>query len=134
MVSAYQQVSSQWWDEHSAKYSLYASELVRQEVAAGDAEAATRRLEIVDALPSIRIDKTAVELAKQLVAEGPIPEPASADALHIALAASNGIDFLLTWNFRHLANATLRSRIESAVERSGFACPVICTPEQLLEE
>ena len=73
-------------------------------------------------------------LAAELVSTGPIPPEASADALHIAIAAVNGVDYLLTWSCRHLANATLRGRIEVLVEDAGYGCPVICTPEELMED
>ena len=73
-------------------------------------------------------------LAERLVSMGPIPHEAAADALHIAIAAVNGVDYLLTWNCKHLANATLRGRIETQVEEAGYACPVICTPEELMED
>jgi hypothetical protein len=74
-----------------------------------------------------------VELEAGLVSNGPIPREFGADALHIAIAAVNGIDYLLTWNHKHLANAVHRHRIEMLVEEAGYACPLICTPEELME-
>ena len=68
------------------------------------------------------------------MAKGPISGEHAADALHIAIAAANGMDYLLTWNCKHLANASHRSRIEALVEEEGFGCPVICTPEELMED
>ena len=68
------------------------------------------------------------------LAGGPIPRESAADALHISIAAVNGIDFLLTWNCKHLANAAHRQKIEALVEAAGYICPVICTPEELLGE
>lgn len=88
----------------------------------------------IEKIPILQTNEAAVSLADQLVSAGPIPQESAADALHIAIAAVNGADYLLTWNCKHLANATLRHRIEMLVEDAGYACPVICTPEELMEE
>ncbi len=77
--------------------------------------------------------EAALGLAQRLVEDGPIPMNAKADALHVAVAAVNGMDYLLTWNCKHLANAALRERIAHLVESAGYRCPVICTPEELME-
>ena len=82
----------------------------------------------------LAIGDDAVSFAEHLVSSGPIPREAAADALHIAVAAVNGIDYLLTWNCRHLANASLRVQIAALLEDTGCACPVICTPEELMED
>ena len=87
-----------------------------------------------DATRDALVTNDAVQLAERLVAAGPIPEVASADALHVGIAAVNGIDYFLTWNCKHLANAARRNQIEATIELAGHACPVICTPEELLEE
>lgn len=76
----------------------------------------------------------AVALAQFLVSDGAVPQEATVDALHVALAAVNGVDYLLTWNCRHLANATLRVRFEAVLNTAGHACPIICTPEELMED
>ncbi len=110
------------------------SELVFEEARAGDQEAAKRRLDYISDIDSLHISDEAVMLAEALVNEGPIPREYGEDALHIALCAVNGIDFLVTWNCRHLANAFLRRNIEAVVEARGYRCPVICTPEELMEE
>ena len=110
------------------------SELVFREAEAGDPEAAKRRIDLISGVDSLHISDEAVELAEALVEENAIPREFAEDALHISLCAVNGIDFLLTWNCRHLANAILRHKIESAVESQGYLCPVICTPEELMEE
>ena len=76
----------------------------------------------------------AVSIAERLVSSGPIPREAATDALHIASAAFNGIDYLLTWNCKHLANASLRVQTAALLEDAGYACPVIRTPEELMED
>lgn len=97
-------------------------------------EAAGRRMEAIEDVPVLETSDAAVSLAEHLVSAGPIPRESAADALHIAIAAANGVDYLLTWNCKHLANAVHRNRIEAVVEGAGYACPVICTPEELMED
>ena len=82
----------------------------------------------------LALSDKAVSVAEGVVGGGPIPREAAADALHIAIAAANGIDYLLTWNCKRLANASLRVRIAALLEDAGSACPVICTPEELMED
>ena len=72
-------------------------------------------------------------LARILLDSGAVPRQAAADAAHIAIAVTNGVDFLVTWNFRHIANAAMRSRMERACRRAGYGLPVICTPNELME-
>ena len=81
----------------------------------------------------LETSREALELAKELIQAGALPAKAADDALHIAVAAMNGIPFLLTWNCRHLANATMRPMIESVCMGRGLRAPIICTPEELLE-
>jgi hypothetical protein len=69
-----------------------------------------------------------------VVQSGAVPETAAVDALHLATAAAHGMDYLLTWNCKHLANAVLRVRMATVVEQNGHRCPVICTPEELMED
>lgn len=73
-------------------------------------------------------------LAKNLIHDGPLPDKAAGDALHIAIAVTNRVDYLLTWNCKHLANAALRGRIDRVCRSGGYEPVVICTPEELLED
>lgn len=134
VIAAHQELTRQWWKDRSGEFELFISELVQEEARRGDPDASAARLEVLGQLPIISISDEAVTLAEHLVSEGPIPKESAADALHIAIAAVNGIDFLLTWNCKHLANASHRNRIEALVEGAGYACPVICTPEELMED
>ncbi len=84
-------------------------------------------------MPVLPTHDEAVTLAETLLSSGLSPREAAADALHIALAATHGMDYLLTWNCKHIANAFIRNRIVALVEGAGYSCPVICTPEELLE-
>ncbi len=96
--------------------------------------AAQRRLEVIADLPLLDASEDVELLAGELVARVPLPAKATTDALHIAIAAINGMDYLLTWNCTHIANAELRSRIEFVIRERGYEPPVICTPEELIEE
>ena len=134
VIAAHQEVTRQWWVERSGQFDLVVSELVEEEARRGDPDASAARLGVMAKLPILTVTDTAVVLAERLVSPGPIPKESAADALHIAIAAVNGMDYLLTWNCKHLANASHRGRIEALVEEAGYACPVICTPEELLED
>ncbi|HMP74094.1 MAG TPA: hypothetical protein PKE55_12600 [Kiritimatiellia bacterium] len=100
----------------------------------GDVDASRKRMEVLEGLLVLKADDAALSLAQRLVVEDLVPQEFAADALHIAIAAVNGIDCLLTWNCKHLANAMLREKIVGLVNHVGYACPVICTPEELMEE
>lgn len=134
VVAAHQQITAEWWDKSRRRFDLYTSELVIREAGAGDPEAASRRLEFLKGLPSLTIDEGALSLARVLVESGAVPRQAAEDALHIAMATMNGMDFLLTWNCKHIANATMWPRIAVVCRVQGFDPAAIATPEQLAEE
>lgn len=133
VAAAYQEVTREWWRSAQDKFVLCASALVMSEARTGDPKAARARLEILAALPLLDATGPAVDLTRRLLDEGAVPRTAAEDAAHIAIAAANGVDYLVTWNFRHIANATMRSRIEEVCRRSGYGPPVICTPSELVE-
>jgi len=99
----------------------------------GDFVAAADRLRVLAEVPLLEVTTGAESLAGALLEEVPLPPKAATDALHIAVAAVNGVEYLLTWNCRHIANPALRQRIESVCRRMRFEPPVICTPQELLE-
>jgi hypothetical protein len=131
--AAHQQTTREWWEERRAGYDLFVSEIVLDECQGGDPTAAEKRIEVVRNLPLLEETVEAVSLAKSLVREVPLPEQATADSLHIAISAVHGMDYLLTWNCTHIANASLRSRIDAACRRHGYEPPTICTPDELLQ-
>lgn len=133
VMAANQEVTHEWWTECKDEYDLYVSQLVFEEASAGDSDAAEKRIETLRPIARLDITIQATMLAKELVAGIPLPTKARADALHIAVAAVNGMDFLLTWNCTHIANATLRPRIEEICRAAGCEPPVICTPQELLD-
>lgn len=132
LVTAFQQMTREWWDGRRAEFDLFVSQIVLDEAAAGDADAARRRLELLSGVPVLEINEACRKLAAQLIVGVPIPERAALDALHVAVAAVNKMDYLVTWNCTHIANATLRGRIESICAANGFTAPTICTPQELL--
>jgi predicted nucleic acid-binding protein len=133
VVAGHQQVTHEWWKNRRAGFELCTSQLVLQESAAGDPLAAQDRLSVLSNLKLLETTPAALELAKDLTEEGALPSKAAADALHIAVAATQGVEYLLTWNCRHLANATMRPLIESVCAARGYKAPIICTPEELGE-
>ncbi len=133
ITAAHQQTTREWWDARRNEFELYISQPVIQESGAGDHTAAKRRLAVLSDIALLDITSEVASLANALVTDGPLPEIASVDALHIAVAAVNGMNYLLTWNISHIANATLRSQIEAICRTQGYEPPVICTPEELLE-
>lgn len=131
VTAARQTITQEWWNEARGRYEIYISVLVVEEANAGDPVAAQRRSDAISGLPILEINDAAVSLAKHLIDGGLIPEPSAEDALHIALATVHGMDFLLTWNFRHINNAEVKARIGSTIEALGYECPIICSPEEL---
>ena len=133
VVAGHQMVTRSWWDYKKAAFSVFVSELVIQEAMAGDAEAAKARLEMISNLAVLQLKPIASTLAKDLLFQGALPPKAVEDALHIAICASHGIEFLLTWNCKHLANARMRPIIENVCKNHHLQAPIICTPEELME-
>lgn len=133
-AAAWQQITNQWWEEARPNYDLFTSELVIVEVSAGNPEAAARRLETLHGIAELSIDEEVQELAAQFISKGGFPSGAEADALHVAVAAVHSIEYLLTWNFRHIDNAAKKPIIRSICVASGYPCPEICTPMELLQE
>ncbi|MDE2773181.1 MAG: type II toxin-antitoxin system VapC family toxin [Gemmatimonadota bacterium] len=133
VIAAYQEITREWWRRASDRFDLVASALVVEEARAGDPDAAHVRLETLQAVTLLDATPDAENLANALIVAGAVPREAADDAAHIAIAATNGVDFLVTWNFRHIANAAMRARIEQGCRQAGYEPPVICTPNELME-
>lgn len=134
IVAAHQQITDEWWSTRKEDFDLFASQLVWDEAGAGDQEMSRRRLAALEPVELLEVTEEALSLAKDLVDKGPLPQKAAEDAIHIAVAVINGMDYLLTWNCSHLANAAMRGKIEQICRTRGYEPTVICTPEELLEE
>ena len=131
LVAARQQLTRDWWRQNAPRFAVYISHLVLAECSDGDPSAAAERLEVVKEIDLIESSDEVDALAAALIAGKAIPASEPRDAFHIAISAVNGIKYLLTWNFRHIANASLRGRIEQVCREAGFEPPIICTPEEL---
>ena len=130
--AAHQQITREWWARR-AGFELFLSQLVHDECRMGDPTAAADRLRAIHGIPLLEQNAEAVALGRDLLALVPLPLRAAIDALHVAIAVVHGVDYLLTWNCTHIANAFLRGRIESVCRGAGYDPPTICTPEELLE-
>lgn len=132
LAAAHQHVTARWWAHRRVAFELWASELVLEEAARGAPDAAQRRLAVLKDLPLLKVTAEAKILAVEIVKGHLLPERAFPDALHISVAAIHGVDYLLTWNCAHIANAEILPRVELLVHRAGFPMPIVCTPEELL--
>ena len=130
--AGHQEATRNWWTIRH-RFELFASRAVLTEAGRGNSEAAARRLEALRDIPNLQFGREVAALSRALIRGGTLPAKARLDAAHVAVATVNGIDFLLTWNLRHLANAALRGKIEQACRKAGFVPPIICTPEELME-
>lgn len=131
---ANQNATIEWWDGRKTEFDIFISEFVVAESSQGNAEAAARRLDVIENITELEITESVRKLGKALITEGPIPMGAEIDAYHIAVAAVNGVDYLLSWNCRHIANAAMRPKIEEVCRNHGFEPPTICTPQELMED
>lgn len=123
VVTARQAITIDWWNERRGAFEVYISALVEEEISAGDPEAAARRLEAVSGIPSVAITEQAQALAARLISDKAVPPTSVEDALHIAIASTQGVEFLLTWNFKHINNAETKSLISIVIEASGYVLP-----------
>jgi len=132
LLQASRQVATQeWWDSGCSGFDLVTSTETLNECGEGDPEMARARLALLQGMRILPVTESAAGLARTLVASGLVPAIASPDAVHIALASVHGIDFLVTWNFKHIANPHLRERMRTAIGHAGFPMPVMCSPEEL---
>jgi hypothetical protein len=132
LAAAHQQITDLWWHTRRSSFNLFISQLVYDECAAGDPNAANRRTALLADIPLLDVDSKASALAQFIAQKVPLPKKAAADALHIAIAVRHGIDYLLTWNCTHIANAELRSQIDRACIARGYLPTIVCTPEELI--
>jgi hypothetical protein len=130
--AAHQQITQEWWQNRRNDFELFVSEFVVNEASAGDKDAAGKRLEVLQGISLLDVNLEVENLAKKFIGEKALPAKAVTDALHIAVASVHGIDYLLSWNCRHIANAEMQSAIQKVCEKNGYKYPKICTPEELL--
>ncbi len=133
IVAARQQSTRELWPKLLSEYDTYISALVYQEVARGETEQADKRLGAIKPLSMLDVDQEAQMLADKILDGKGVPQEYPEDALHVAVAAVNGIEILVTWNFAHINNPSTRIMIRQTVENAGYQCPEICSPDELLE-
>jgi hypothetical protein len=131
IVAGHQQITKEWWEKRRDAFQVYISQLVIDEAGAGDPGAARERMQVIEDFPVLDITPEVGFLASGILASGILPRKAATDAAHIAIAAVHGVDFLLTWNCVHIANAVIAKAVTNTCRQHGFECPVICTPEEL---
>lgn len=132
IVAAHQEITTEWWNGHRNRFDLFVSELVLEEARRGDPRVAALRIAELDGITVLEVNEDARELAGQFLKGGVLPLIAQEDALHVATATIQGLDYLLTWNCRHIANAEIAARLSVLCEDLGYEMPVLCTPEQLM--
>jgi hypothetical protein len=132
-LAADQEATKEWWKLHRQGYELFISESVLLEISRGDSNFAAARLAAIRNLAILPGLPKASELTRLLLDEGIIPPKATDDATHLGLAAAHGMDYLLTWNCRHISNPMLRRRIERACAACGLECPVLCSPAEMMK-
>jgi hypothetical protein len=133
-VLAHQQLTQQWWEERNPAYEIFISEYVLAEASQGDPAAAQLRLATLQGLPEIATSDEVEQLAAALIERGALPSNSRLDALHLAISAVQGMDLLLTWNFKHLANAAAILKAEAICRDCGYEPPRIITPLQMIGE
>lgn len=133
LQAARQQLTRDWWEFQREQHELFTSQVVLDEIAFGEKAMAQLRLETLHTIPLLPVTDTVKELARKVLTSGLLPATADRDATHIALASAYEMELLLSWNCRHIANAAVQTRLRRLVEADGFTLPVICTPEELME-
>src|SRR5437870_4093039 len=134
LVAAHQQLTQEWWATRRSEFENCISQVVVDEASVGDPAEVQKRLAIIGGLPTLEITQDAETLTQDIMAAGILPPHAVRDAAHVAVAAVHAIDYLLTWNCKHLANAQIARRIALVVGKLGRKMPIICTPEELMGE
>jgi predicted nucleic acid-binding protein len=132
IVAGHQQTTQDWWANRRSQFECSVSQVVIDEASAGDSAEVQKRLAIIAGLLTLEVTQDAESLTDAIMAAGMLPPHAVRDAAHVAVAAVHGIDYLLTWNCKHLANAQIARRIALVCEKLGQRMPIICTPEELM--
>jgi hypothetical protein len=133
VIAGQQQITAEWWSRRH-RFELFVSDAVVAEASRGNPEAAARRLAALTGIPSLSATREAQALADDIVRTAIMPPKAAVDAAHVAIATVHGLDFLLTWNCTHIANAANRPKLERICGACGYQVPVICTPFELFDE
>ena len=131
ITAARQTITHDWWANESHKYELFVSTIVIDEISMGDPAVAASRLHYISNIAQLIVSPEAKLLVDELITAGAIPLRYIDDAFHIAIAAVQEVDIVLTWNFKHINNVHTKSIIERVISKQGRKCPQLCSPEQL---
>jgi hypothetical protein len=132
IVAGHQQTTQEWWATRRGEFECLVSQVVIDEASVGDPAEVQKRLAIIGGMPALDVTETAASLTRAIIAAGILPSHAFPDAAHVAVSAVHAVDYLLTWNCKHLANAQIARRKGVVCEKQGYRMPVICTPEELM--
>ena len=134
LLTAARQIETiEWWTVQSPHFELFSSDVALNEAEQGSEDAANWRIEVLREMTILTLTREASALARALLAGGAVPEGAEDAAGHIAVATVHAIDYILTWNFAHMANTVCMPIISEVCEQQGFSSPIITTPRQLKE-
>jgi predicted nucleic acid-binding protein len=132
ILMANAEITREWWDKRRSDFELYTSQAVVKEVSQGDAEMAEQRLELLREFSFLELNSAVIDLAEQFLQRSNLPAKADVDAVHIAAATIHGMDYLLTWNCKHIANAQIQVKLAEISFDFGYELPILCTPYELL--
>lgn len=134
VIAGKQETTRIWWELRAPRFELFVSPFVWDEASLGDPVVARRRCDLLAELAVLAVDAEATRIAEALVASGCIPVNAATDASHVAVATRHGMDFILTWNCAHIANAQALPHLRAVSASLGYELPTICTPDELMED
>lgn len=132
IIAGHQATTADWWANRRSLFECFMSQVVIDEASAGDPDEITKRLAVLSTLSALEVTTDAESLTLAILSAGMLPARAIRDAAHVAVATVHGIDYLLTWNCKHLANAQITRRIALVCVQMGFRMPVVCTPLELM--
>lgn len=130
-IASNQRISKEWWQNQKHHFDLSISQLVINEISQGNPTAARKRIEMIQLLSTLEISLLAKDIAQRLVNDGAFPQNAVADALHVGIATAHNIDFILTWNFKHLANVVAQTKMKEIINGMQLRLPTMCIPQEL---
>ncbi|HQZ66529.1 MAG TPA: type II toxin-antitoxin system VapC family toxin [Planctomycetaceae bacterium] len=132
--AARQLITRRWWDEERGNYQLVISQYVIDEISKGNQDRVRERLDAIVDIPVVELPDDIANLAEEMISAALLPPKARVDALHICVASIQRLDYLLTWNCTHIANARILPRVEAFLSERGHLLPLVCTPEELLDD
>jgi predicted nucleic acid-binding protein len=133
IIAGHQQITQDWWHKAKPKFDCYISQIVIEEISLGDKNAALKRINAIQNIPDLGYNSEVENLAFQYFKLLGIPEKAKLDTFHLAYAVLYNIDFLLSWNCKHIANAMINSKLRDFNNNNSLFVPFLCTPQELLE-